>query len=184
MTTFHALRVFLPMTHAFWRYAMHRARSKVYGCNLSRYALRNTMEVFMDDFFVFGDSSPLAFNLDKMPTKMSRSGTCLEIHGVMPSDFAIGAVLGPRVVLLGQELLTFLIACHYDPPGETTVHLQSLNRSLIQDSIGPWIYKDALTLSPDNENMSQCQAKFLQRDEVAMKNIYPSFAKFSLTCGV
>ncbi|GJR77689.1 reverse transcriptase domain-containing protein [Tanacetum coccineum] len=59
--------------------------------------IEKTMEVFMDDFSVFGDSfSSCLSHLDKMLQSCSRLGLFLLKIMCNASDFAVGAVLGQR----------------------------------------------------------------------------------------
>ncbi|GJZ09695.1 reverse transcriptase domain-containing protein [Tanacetum coccineum] len=95
------------------------------------------------------------------------------------SDFAVGAVLGQRVVFRGKKLSTFSkLATGNTRPGDTTVPITPLKR--IFDSVSmPSIYNDPTTISPDVD-ICQRQGKFA-RDEKPQNTT--KFAK-SLTCGI
>ncbi|GJQ99813.1 hypothetical protein Tco_0522798 [Tanacetum coccineum] len=100
------------------------------------------------------------------------------------------------VVFRGKKLLTFSKLATVDPPGDTTVPITPLKRSLIQDFIGPRSTRMPMTLSPDVtfvnvkakfRNVMRCHktlsmfAKFLTFGEIDFKWPFPSQEEPNIT---
>ncbi|GJV37332.1 hypothetical protein Tco_1409809 [Tanacetum coccineum] len=132
------------------------------GCMMAIFydMIEETMEVFMDDFSVFGDSfSSCLSHLDKMlkSHKISKSGievdrAKVDVIAKLPpptsvkgiQSFLVGAVLGQRFVRIKRldgvytaknPLISSWLAI-MDPPGDIMMPTTPLKKSLILVSIG------------------------------------------------
>ncbi|GJS88438.1 reverse transcriptase domain-containing protein [Tanacetum coccineum] len=139
--------------------------------------IEKTMEVFIDDFLVFGDSfftclSPFGKKGIVLGHKISKSGievdrAKVDVIAKLPHPTTVKVI---RRCVPGKEALDILKACHNGPTGGH--HGANLTAKKVFDAgfFWPTIYKDAHELVK-NCDSCQRQGKFSQRDEMPQNSI-------------
>nr|GEZ70738.1 reverse transcriptase domain-containing protein [Tanacetum cinerariifolium] len=118
------------------------------------------MEVFMDDFSVFGDSFDSGLtNLEHMPIR------CKQAYLVLNWEKCHFMVTEGVMCVHGQEAYDILKACHEGPTGGH--HGANFMAKKVFDAgfFWPTIYRDAHDLVKSCD-ICQCQGKISQRDEM------------------
>ncbi|GKD85053.1 reverse transcriptase domain-containing protein [Tanacetum coccineum] len=147
--------------------------------------IEKTMEVFMDDFSVFGNSfSTCLTNLEKMLKRCEDTNLALnweKSHFMVKEGIVLGHKISKKgievdkakidvISKLGQEALEILKACHKGPTGGH--HSANITARKVFDAkfFWPTIYNDAYELIKSCD-ACQRQGKISHRDEMPQNAI-------------
>ncbi|GJR61479.1 hypothetical protein Tco_1503641 [Tanacetum coccineum] len=140
----------LPTVACLSAYAMHRARSM---CMMAIFhdMIEKTMEVFMDDFSVFGNSFGNCLSrLDKMLKRCEDTNLCL--NGKRSLYVKEGIVLGHKISKIGIEVDKAKVDVIAKLPHPTTV--KGVRSFLCHAGFYRWFIKDFSKIFPTDDSSS------------------------------
>nr|GEY68539.1 reverse transcriptase domain-containing protein [Tanacetum cinerariifolium] len=130
--------------------------------------IEKTMEFFMDDFLVFGNSFRTCLShLDKMLKRCEDTNLCLNCEKI---HFMVKEGISSGDVFIARKSLIFLRLATMDPPGDITARTTPPERCLTLVSTGPQFIVMPMTWS-NLVTIVNVREKILQRDEVPQNAI-------------